>query len=121
MSTYITPARRDRYRRDGVLCLRNVFDERWIGKIRSGIERNVARPGPFFRDHTSAGSPGRYVFDFWNWRAVPEFREVMFDSPLGVLGAEVLECGRVTMLMDNWFMREPGSVDAAPSGRRRSP
>jgi len=82
--------------------------------MRRGIERNLDNPGPFFRDHTSEGSAGRYVFDFWNWQAIPEFREVMFESPLGMLGAQILGCDRVTLLMDNWFVREAGSLDSAP-------
>lgn len=102
------------YRHDGVICLRRIFDRKWTGLMRRGIERNIANPGPFFRDHTSEGSPGRYVFDFWNWRVIPEFRTLMFDSPLGELGAELLGCDRVSMLMDNWFVRESGSRDGAP-------
>lgn len=104
----------DNYHRDGVIRLRGFFDPEWTGLMRRGIERNIAHPGPFFRDHTSEGSTGRYVFDFWNWRAIPEFRKLMFDSPLGALGAEVLDRDRVLMLMDNWFLRESGSQDGAP-------
>lgn len=110
----IENSRIQQYQQDGVVCLRDVFDPKWIDKMHLGIERNIITPGPFFRDHTSEGSPGRYVFDFWNWRAIPEFRDVMFDSPLGEVGGEILDCDRVTMLMDNWFLREAGSVDAAP-------
>ena len=102
------------YRRDGVTCLRQVFDTRWIAVARRGIARNIAHPGRFFRDHTTPGSSGRYVFDFWNWRDVPEFRDFMFESPLGRLGAEILGVKKVRMLMDNWFMRESGSTDGAP-------
>ena len=98
----------------GVVCLPGVFESKWIALARKGIERNIASPGPFFRDHTSTGSPGRYVFDFWNWRDIPEFQELMFDSPLGELGAQFLGARRVRMLMDNWFMRESGSASGAP-------
>jgi hypothetical protein len=109
----IENSRVQQYQQDGVVCLRDVFDPKWIDMMHLGIERNITTPGPFFRDHTSEGSPGRYIFDFWNWRAIPEFRDVMFNSPLGELGGEILGCDRVTMLMDNWFLREAGSVDAA--------
>lgn len=114
MNHLIAKEQVESFRRDGVVCARSVFDPGWIDIIRRGIGRNLERPGQFFRDHTSEDSPGRYVFDFWNWQAIPEFREVMFASPLGALGATLLGSDRVTMLMDNWFVREAGARDSAP-------
>lgn len=109
----ISPRQTARYRTDGVVCLRQVFDAEWIALAKAGIDRNIANPGPFFRDHTGPESAGRYLFDFWNWRDIPEFERLVFESPLGGIGERVLG-GRVRMLMDNWFVREAGSVDGAP-------
>lgn len=103
-----------RYHEDGVVCLRRCFDAHCIELARCGIERNMASPGPFFRDHTSRGSRGRYVFDFWTWRDIPEFERLIFDSPLAALGSEILGTRAVRLLMDNWFVREAGSADGAP-------
>jgi len=102
------------YRQDGVLCLRQAFQPDWVELARAGIERNMAHPGRFFRDHTEKGSHGRYVFDFWNWPDIPEFQRIMFESPLGPLGREMLDTGKVRMLMDNWFVREAGCTSGAP-------
>jgi len=104
----------EQYHQNGVTCLRSVFAQEWIDLARKGIARNISNPGPFFRDHTGEGSTGRYVFDFWNWREIPEFRDLIFRPPLGKLGAQDLGRDRVLMLMDNWFMRESGSVNGAP-------
>ncbi len=114
MGTEIDGSQLERYRRDGVVCLRQAFAPRWIALAKRGIERNLDNPGPFFRDHTRAGSPGRYVFDFWTWRDIPEFEQLIFESPLGELGAGILDSERVLMLMDNWFMQEAGSTGGAP-------
>ncbi len=103
-----------RYREDGVVCLRNVFSPEWIDKTRQGIERNIENPGRFFRDHTTAGAPGRYVFDFWTWRDIPEFRDLVFDSPAAELAGRLMEVDAVSLAMDNWFMREAGATDSAP-------
>lgn len=102
------------YERDGVVCLRNAFDPRWIALTRRGIARNLQRPGAFFRDHTPAGSPGRYLFDFWTWPHIPEFRDLVFDSPAAALAARFLGARSVFLLMDNWFLREAGAATGAP-------
>lgn len=110
----LTTEQLQRYQHDGVLCLRQMFDAEWISIAHKGIDRNIANPGNFFRDHTSQDSRGRYVFDFWNWREIPEFEQLIFSAPLGALGADLLNSSRVRLLMDNWFMREAGSTNGAP-------
>jgi ectoine hydroxylase-related dioxygenase (phytanoyl-CoA dioxygenase family) len=104
----------DRYRRDGVVCLRGVFDQSWLDITRAGIGRNLTNPGPFFRDHTTAGSAGRYVFDFWTWRQIPEFRRLVFDSPAAAIAGQLMLTEAVSLAMDNWFLREAGAADGAP-------
>ncbi|GAB5468289.1 MAG: hypothetical protein Kilf2KO_13190 [Rhodospirillales bacterium] len=112
--TEISEATRADYRRDGVVCLRDVLSKDWIAQALAGIERSFAEPGPFFRDYTEEGSPGRYTFDYWNWQAIPQFRALAFDSPLPRLAADLLEAERLTLLMDNWFSREKGATNGAP-------
>jgi hypothetical protein len=102
------------YRRDGVVCLRGLVATKWIEKARRGVLRNLSQPGQFFRDHTPPGSPGRYVFDYWTWPDIPEFREVIFDSPLAEFSGKLMAAQHVNLVMDNWFMREIGATTAAP-------
>lgn len=104
----------DRFQMDGVVYLRQVFDSSWIDLTRRGIERNLRNPSPFFRDHTPDGSPGRYVFDFWSWSHIPEFKELAFNSPAGAIAGQLLRAERAVLLMDNWFMREKGATNGAP-------
>lgn len=102
------------FERDGVVCLRGQFDKNWIDLTRRGIRRNLDNPSPFFRDHTPAGSPGRYVFDFWSWPTVPEFEDLIFNSPAAGIAGQLMRARQATLLMDNWFMRERGAVNGAP-------
>lgn len=103
-----------RFDEDGVVCLRDLFSDHWINQARAGIARNLKHPGPFFRDHTSKGSTGRYVFDFWNWQNIPEFKSFIFDSQVGAIAGQLMRAQQSTMIMDNWFMREKGASDGAP-------
>lgn len=102
------------YRDDGVVCLRGAFGREWLDRARAGIERNLAAPGPFFRDHTRPGATGRYLFEFWSWPRIPELRRLVFDSPAGEIAGGLIGDRRPTMVMDNWFLREAGAIDAAP-------
>jgi ectoine hydroxylase-related dioxygenase (phytanoyl-CoA dioxygenase family) len=99
---------------DGVVCLRGAFGERWLEAARRGITDDLDHPGPFFRDHTPSGSEGRYVFDFWTWCDVPALSDLVRHSPAGEIAGYLLRAQSVTMIMDNWFLREAGATGSAP-------
>jgi ectoine hydroxylase-related dioxygenase (phytanoyl-CoA dioxygenase family) len=102
------------FNRDGVVCLRGAFDQRWLELAASGIDQNLAAPGPFFRDQTPPDSPSRYVFDYWTWRDFEPFRELVLHGPAAGIAGALLRSPSVTMVMDNWFLREGGATGAAP-------
>lgn len=102
------------YQADGVVCLRGAFGPEWLDAARRGIDSNLAHRGPFFRDQTPEGSPSRYVFDYWTWQDIPEFRDLVLHSPAGRIAGEIMQAKSVTMIMDNWFLREAGATGSAP-------
>jgi hypothetical protein len=44
--TNITEQQIHSYQEDGVVCLRNVFDDHWIELVRTGIAAAIKTPGP---------------------------------------------------------------------------
>ena len=102
------------YRRDGVICLRGAFSRDLIDLTIRGIERSIAHPGQFFRDQTPEGSPGRYMFEYWAWRDIPEFAELIETSPAAEIAGRLMSARCATLIMDNWFMKEAGAANGAP-------
>jgi len=102
------------YRDDGVVCLRNVISDQWLDLAHQGVAHNLEHPGRFFRDHTPADSPGRYVFEYWTWRDTPAIKKIILESPLAQIAGELMQAQHVNMVMDNWFMREAGASNGAP-------
>lgn len=110
----ITKEAVEAYGRDGVIHVPGAVGDDWLSVVAAGIEQNRRQPGPFFRDQTRKDDPARYVFDYWTWRNIPEFRDFVMNGPLAELAGRVLRQPRVTLLMDNWFMNEAGATNAAP-------
>jgi len=110
----VTPEAIAAYERDGVVCLRNAFSRQMIDLAIRGIERNLAHPGRFFRDQTPEGSPGRYLFEYWAWRDIPEFAELIQTSPAAGIAGRLMGAAAATLIMDNWFIKEAGAANGAP-------
>ena len=43
------------FERDGAACLRGMFETAWLDRIRAGIDKDMAEPGPLHRIITGAG------------------------------------------------------------------
>jgi ectoine hydroxylase-related dioxygenase (phytanoyl-CoA dioxygenase family) len=107
-------AARAAYDEDGVVCLRNVFGPEHLAAIGEAIALDLAAPGPFFRDQTPPGSPAKYLFSYWIWQNNAPMRQVVLESPAGEIAGHLMGARRVTMIMDNWFLREAGASNGAP-------
>lgn len=107
-------AARAAFERDGVVCLRQAFAPHWLRRIGEGIAQDCARPHRFFRDETPPDSPAKYLFGFWSWAGNPALRDVVRRSPAGEIAGRLMGADSVTMIMDNWFLREAGATNGAP-------
>ena len=104
----------ERYRRDGVVHLRDAFDVEWLELLRRGIGKNLKNPSPRFEARTTAASAARYCEDFWVWSMFTEFETFVRDSPAARMAAGLMGARHVNLVMDNWFLREPGAQAHAP-------
>jgi len=110
----IDDATREAYDRDGVVKLSGAIPEATLNLIADGIEADRAAPGRFFRDQTPDGSPARYLFSYWMWPDNPAIAEAAQTGVIPRLVAQLLLAERLTLLMDNWFLREAGAENGAP-------
>lgn len=102
------------FRRDGVVCLRNVFESDWLDLVARGIRRNLEDPALAYKDVSAKGSTGRYLTGCWNWSLIPEFREFALHSPAGAIAGALMGSDLCVFVEDNWFVKEPGAVGRTP-------
>jgi ectoine hydroxylase-related dioxygenase (phytanoyl-CoA dioxygenase family) len=97
----ITDEDRATYARDGVVCLRGVFDPEWIETLVPAAYRLAAGEDfgllPTF--------PGRNTV-----RTIPEFRRFVFDSPMAEAGARVIGATEARLFFDEVFAKPPQST-----------
>jgi ectoine hydroxylase-related dioxygenase (phytanoyl-CoA dioxygenase family) len=101
-----------RFREDGAICIRNVLDREWCGRMNAAVERLLLQPGKRAREATKAGDPGRFHMNVFMWRWDPDFREFALHSPLPEVAAALLGGGSVSLFYDQAFIKEPGTRSA---------
>ena len=74
---------RERFRRDGVVVLRDAIAPYWVERLSDAVQANMAAPGLMANDYTQAGADGRYFGDYCNWDRIEGFRAFAFQSDLG--------------------------------------
>lgn len=89
------------YARDGAVCLRQVFDQDWIQMLEPIARRVIV-------DNEDVGLlptiPGRYMA-----RCIPEYRKLIFESPLGEVAGKVLQSKEIRFFFDEFFGKPPKS------------
>jgi len=103
----------DAYARLGAVCLRGVFAP-WIETLRSGVERNLAEPGPYFADNVVDGDAGRFWDDYCNWQRIPEFHRFLTESEAARLAAEIMRSDSAQFFHDHVLVKEPDTRKPTP-------
>ncbi len=101
------------YRRDGAVCLKGIFAD-WVERLRAGVERNMAEPGPVATEHRLDDGRGRFFEDYCNWERIPEYRAFVWDSDAAEVAARLMDARRVQFFHEHLLVKEPGTSKATP-------
>lgn len=103
----------DAFQRDGVVLIKGLFKDH-IDALRTGIDRNMAAPGPYGAENLKAGEGGRFFDDYCNWTRIPEFEQVVHTSPAAAVAADLMGSNSVQMFHDHVLVKEPGTSKPTP-------
>lgn len=101
------------YQQDGVVLIPGLFVEQ-VDSLRAGIAANMEVPGPYASENHRDGESGRFFDDYCNWTRIPEFVDVVRNSPAAAVAADLMGSTRVQMFHDHVLVKEPGTSMATP-------
>jgi len=102
------------FRRDGVVVVRGLLGPDSLSTLARGVERNLAELSPLGMNATRPGEPGAFIEDFRNWQRIPEYEDVIRNSPLGPVAGELLGADEVRLFHDHLLVKEAGTRDRSP-------
>ncbi len=103
----ITGAEVDTFQRDGVVCLRGMFDRDWVERTRTALDYIIANPTEEGMLLNPEGSPGRFELDWRMFLINDDLMALALDSPVGGIAAACMRSERITLLTDMMLTKEP--------------
>lgn len=103
----------DAFARDGACVVRGLFADH-VDTLAAGIARNMDAPGPYAAENLKQGDTGRFFDDYCNWQRIPEFEQVIRDSPAAEVGADLMRSDSAQLFHDHVLVKEPGTSKPTP-------
>lgn len=100
----VTAAHIEDYRRDGVVCLRQMFDAEWIGMLQDAALEASRDPAAF---GLTGPSHGAMISVSHLWHKPGVFRDFALNSPAGEIVGRVIGADTVQMFHDHLFRKPP--------------
>ena len=74
----------------------------------------MREPGPYASENLKPGEGGRFFDDYCNWTRIPEFVDVVRNSPAAQAAAELMGSRSAQMFHDHVLVKEPGTSKPTP-------
>ena len=106
---------RQSYERDGVVCLRNMFDGEWIERMRRAVDYTMEAQHALARrrevTRALGGKSGRYQINTFVWPWNEDFRDWCLHSPCAEIAATLMGVDEVRLFYDQVFVKEPNTLE----------
>ena len=99
------------YQRNGAVLLRGVLTD-WIETITAGITRNLNNPSEYASENSV--TEGRFFDDYCNWPNIPEFEDVIRNSPAAEIAAKIMRSQSAQIFHDHVLVKESGTPTPTP-------
>ena len=99
----------ERFREDGVVCLRGLVDSDWIELLRRGVARNLDSPTPLHTVQTLEQEPGFFLSDICSAQEIAEFREFVLNGPAAAAAARLMASERANFWADTLWVKAAGT------------
>lgn len=110
----ITPDEVRDFERDGVVCLRGLFDAEWTSRLHDAALRVMASGAGRVREAKPADGKGRFYSNVYLADLDADFRALRDASPAPEIAAALMRTDVVRYFYDQIFIKEPGTSAPTP-------
>ena len=112
MAASLTQEHVNRFREDGVVCLRGLFDASQIALIEQGIKQNIENPSPYGKQKLDENTG--FFDDYDNWRRIEPYQRFVRHSPAAEMVAGLMESAAATFYHEHVLIKNRGCAAKTP-------
>ena len=101
------------FQEDGIAFIPGLFKPH-VKSLRVGVQKNIDEPGPFAAENLKEGEAGRFFDDYCNWQRIPQFEQVIRNSAVASVAADLMGSQMVQLFHDHVLVKEPGTSKPTP-------
>ena len=98
----------------GAVVLRGVLNAEEVRTLERGIEHNLSNLSPLAQVASRADDPGRFVEDFCTWQSNAAYEQILRESSLPHIAAQLMQSKTVRIYHDHLLVKEPGTQQPTP-------
>ncbi|QCB45604.1 phytanoyl-CoA dioxygenase family protein [Hydrogenophaga sp. PAMC20947] len=110
----LNPETIEAYAADGAVVLRGVLSAADLRQLEAGVERNLAHLSPLALVASEKDDPGRFVEDFCTWQNNPAYREILENSALPHIAAQLMQSETARLYHDHLLVKASGTRQPTP-------
>lgn len=104
----------DAFRRDGIVCLRGVFDAAAVEGLRAAVAYSMAHPGPWAMNFVGDKTKPPFFGDVFGWTRNPAYRGLCINRYTAEIAGRLMGARAVRFYFDHLLVKEPGSAAPTP-------
>ena len=98
----------------GAVVLRGVLSPAEVQRLQEGIEHNLAHLSPLALVASEPEDPGRFVEDFCTWQSNPAYQDILQNSALPHIAAQLMQSNTARLYHDHLLVKEAGTRQPTP-------
>lgn len=98
----LTPEQIEAYRRDGVICVRQLYSPEWVERIRDFLDDIVSNPSPVFGPRGDSS----FQSDVTSWLTHDDVRDFVLFGPSAHIAQQAFGSERVVFYSDQIFIKD---------------
>ena len=111
----ITPHLVKQFQRDGAVVIRQAFNSHWLRVMSDGVERNLQSPSKYASENAvTKKEGGRFFDDYVNWSRIPEYENLVRNSPAAKIAAKAMQSQQAQLFHDHVLVKEPSTLKPTP-------
>lgn len=105
----VTEADIEAYERDGAVCLRGMFDDDWVTRMRDATMAYRAAGAGRLRVVQKEKEEGQFYSNVFMCGSDPDFLAFRDESPAAKIAAALMRVDKVRFWYDQLFVKDPGT------------